>query len=336
MRLISVCLLACGLVCAQTPRIAVIDFYGLGKTPESALRMALGVKEGDPLPPSKADVEERLQQVGGVTLARLQAVCCEAGGAILFVGIEEKGAPHFNLRPSPQSAVELPQEVLDAYRAFLDARDAAARSGESGEDLTRGYALSADPAVRASQERFTGLASSSFGALRDVLRNSGVAEQRTMAAYVIGYAAGKKAAVDELLNALQDPDDGVRNNAIRALTALAVYAAKNPEAALRIPPTWVVEMLHSIFWDDRTRAVNLLLTLTESRDQGALDLIRDRGSAQLIEIARWKSLAYALPALILLGRTAGLTDEQIQDFWSRGEREAVIAKAAGPAAKPAR
>ncbi len=326
MRLIPVCLLACGLVSAQTPRIAVIDFYGLGKTPESALRTALGVKEGDPLPASKADAEERLQKVGGVTLARIQAVCCEAGGAILFVGIEEKGAPHFDLRPSPAAAVELPQEILDAYQAFLDARDTAARSGESGEDLTRGYALSADPAVRASQERFTSLASSNFAVLRNVLRNSGDAEQRAMAAYVIGYAVDKKTSVDELLYALQDPDDGVRHNAIRSLTALAVYSAKNPEPALRIPPTWLVEMLHSIFWDDRTRAVNLLLTLTETRNPEDLSLIRERGSAQLTEMARWKSLAYALPAFVLLGRTAGLTDEQIQDSWSEGERVAKPAR----------
>ena len=141
-----------------------------------------------------------------------------------------------------------------------------------------------------------------------------------MAAYVIGYAADKKTAVDDLLYALQDPDDAVRHNAIRSLTALAVYAAKKPEPALRIPPTWLVEMLHSISWDDRTRAVNLLLALTETREPGVLDLIRDRGSAQLAEMARWKSLAHALPAFVLLGRTAGLTDEQIQDLWSKGER----------------
>src|SRR5512136_2482473 len=88
--------LACGLALGQVPRTAVIDFYGLQKVSANKLRSALGVKEGDPLPPSKADAEERLQSVDGVVLAELHAVCCEGGKAILFVGIEEKGAQHFN------------------------------------------------------------------------------------------------------------------------------------------------------------------------------------------------------------------------------------------------
>ena len=98
MKLVSVCLLTWNLLAAQVPKIAVVDFYGLRRLTESRLRQALGVKEGDPLPPSKAEAEERLEQVEGVVLARLEAVCCEAEGAMLFVGIEEKGAPHFEVR----------------------------------------------------------------------------------------------------------------------------------------------------------------------------------------------------------------------------------------------
>jgi hypothetical protein len=47
----------------------------------------------------------------------------------------------------------------------------------------------------------------------------------------------------------------------------------------------------------------------------------------LVEMARWKTLAHALPAFILVGRVAGFTDEQIQDAWSRGDREKIIAAA---------
>ncbi|HSW50238.1 MAG TPA: hypothetical protein VLH09_08690, partial [Bryobacteraceae bacterium] len=103
MRTLAVCLLAADLLTAQVPKIAVIDFYGLRKLSEGRLRQALAVKEGDLLPPSKADVEERLARVDGVVLVRVEAVCCEAGGAMLFVGIEERGAPHFDVHAPPSS-----------------------------------------------------------------------------------------------------------------------------------------------------------------------------------------------------------------------------------------
>jgi len=37
----------------------------------------------------------------------------------------------------------------------------------------------------------------------------------------------------------------------------------------------------------------------------------------------------ALPAFILTGRVAGLTEQQIQDAWTRGDRESVSAAATG-------
>jgi hypothetical protein len=103
MRLAVSFLLACGLALGQVPRVGTIDFYGLRKIPAAKLRQALGVQLGDPLPPSKADVEERLETVDGVVLARLEAVCCEAKAAILFVGIEERGAPHLEVHAAPGS-----------------------------------------------------------------------------------------------------------------------------------------------------------------------------------------------------------------------------------------
>jgi hypothetical protein len=104
LRLLTTSLLFAGLFAgsatAQPPRIGAIDFYGLRKVGEAKVRETLGVKEGDPLPPSKGDVEDRLADLQGVVESHLEAVCCEAGDAILYVGIEEKGSPHFELRPA--------------------------------------------------------------------------------------------------------------------------------------------------------------------------------------------------------------------------------------------
>jgi hypothetical protein len=116
----------------------------------------------------------------------------------------------------------------------------------------------------------------------------------------------------------------VRRNALTSLSTLAAYALKHPDSEIRIAPTWPVEMLNSIVWSDRIGAVNLLLTLSETRQPAVLDLIRQRTAPQLIEMARWNSLTHALPAYILLGRVAGLSENEIQGSWSRGEREAHI------------
>jgi hypothetical protein len=45
-------------------------------------------------------------------------------------------------------------------------------------------------------------------------------------------------------------------------------------------------------------------------------------------MARWKTLSHALPPYLLLGRIAGLPEEEVHAAWTRGDREWVIAKAA--------
>ena len=82
----------------QAPRIGLIEFFGLSKTSEARVRQALGVREGDFLPRSKGEAEERIDAVPGIVESHLEAVCCDGGNMILFIGVEEKGAKHFDLR----------------------------------------------------------------------------------------------------------------------------------------------------------------------------------------------------------------------------------------------
>lgn len=326
MRLILAALLAVLAASGQAPEIGVIEIYGLRHVPAAKIRQALGVAEGDPLPRSKLDTEEAIEKVPGVVRARLEAACCEEGKAVLYVGVEERGAPRFEFRDPPKDPVVLPQEIHDTYVRFLSALGEAVRAGDTAEDLTQGHSLMKNAACRAQQEKFAEFASRQFDPIRDVLRNSFDEEHRAIAAYVIGYAPDKKAAVEELMYAVRDPDETVRNNAMRALAAIEVYAKLHPELGIRIPPTWLVEMLNSLVWTDRTTAAVNLVNLTEDRAPEVLGQIRDRALASLIEMAQWKHLAHALPAFILLGRVAGLKEEEIQKAWEAGDREAVLAR----------
>jgi hypothetical protein len=254
-------------------------------------------------------------------------VCCEGGNLTLFVGVEEKGATHFDLREPPDGDTTLPEDVVKVYKNLLAATAKSARY-TTAEDLTQGHALSADRDTREVQEQFLPVAKQYLNEIRHVLHDSADDEQRAIAAYAIGYAPIKADVLDDLQYALKDSESSVRSNATRGLKALAVYVRLHPGANWRVEPTWFIEMLNSLSIGDRTQALDVLQILTDKRDPSGMDYMRTRALPSLIEMARWKSLSRALPAFVLVGRLTDLTDQQIQDAWARGDREAVIAQAA--------
>lgn len=323
-------LLGAVLVCAaaaQAPRVGEINLYGLRKVSPERVLAAAQVRPGARLPASKGDLEDAIEKIPGVVLARAEGICCEGDTAVFFIGIEERGAPHPSFRSPPAGDVTLPQELIDTYNNFLAAVAKAAAQGRATEDLTAGHSTMDDPDARALQPRFMEFAADHLDWLRDVLRRCPEPEQRAVAAAVIGYAADKGKVIDDLQFALQDPDDAVRANALRSLSAIAVYASKHPKADIQISATWIVELLNSIVLNDRVEAAKALVTLTDSPNPQALALIRERALPALAEMARWKTLRYALPSFLVLGRVAGTPDDQIRQAWEKGDRERVISKA---------
>jgi hypothetical protein len=209
----------------------------------------------------------------------------------------------------------------------------AAQLGSTAEDLTTGESRMSYPAVRRFEQQFAELAADRLALLRDVLRNGSEPEERAVAAAVIGYAPKKDQVIKDLQFAMQDAEPAVRANAVRAMMAIAVLAQKRPELGLRIEPTWMVEMLNSIVLGDRQQAARALVTLTEDRNAATLDLIRTRSLPSLVEMARWKTLRYALPAFLLVGRTAGVPEAELLEQWQQGDRETAIGKATEPGPK---
>jgi hypothetical protein len=316
-RFLALCALATSLGMAQppntplqTPKIGEINFYGLRKlTPEKILS-TLALRPGDPLPPSKGDLEERLAEMSGVLDARVEAVCCEGSTAVLFIGIEERGAPHFDTRPAPSGAAVLTDELLEQYRDFL----AANARGQSDE-------------ARRLEQTFTAFAADNVALLRDVIRNSSEPDHRAAAAALIAYAPPTNTILNDLQFGLQDPEESVRAAAARSLKAMAVLARKNPAIGLKIAPVWFVEMLNSPALGDRVQATSALTVLTDQPNPPALELLRERAMPALTEMARWKTLDYALPPFLLLGRAAGIPEADLLAQWEKGDRETAIRKA---------
>lgn len=298
------------------PRIDLIEFYGLHQVTPLLARQALGLSVGSPLPPSKGDVEEGLLDIDRVIGARLEAVCCDGGKTILYVGIEERDAPRFEVRPAPGSATVLPEEILATYRALEQARHTAQVAGKTE-----------DAATRAAEQRFPALANVHREILRDVLRESGDESQRAVAAMVLPYVTAKAEIVEDLHEALTDNDAAVRGNVVRALTQLALLERADPGTKIRVSGAWFLEMLQSLSWQDRTQAARALEILTRDRDVFVLSRLRGDSLESLIEMARWQTEAHAYAAFQLVGRVAGLTDLNTRDAWLRAGRETVIGQA---------
>ncbi len=312
---------------ADLPPIGIIDFYGLRQVSPQQVEQALQVKPGDRVDREAIQqAERRLPEIPGVEAARLNVVMM-TGKTILFVGIQEKGAPALRFRPAPEGAAKLPEDVLRDGRAFEEALMEAVEKGDAEDDLSQGYSMMHYSAARAIQQRFVNYAARDLAVLREVLRDSKLPEHRALAAQIIAYAPDRRGAARELESTMLDPEPDVRNNAMRALAIIALYARQHPERKIRVHPHAFVALLNSLVWTDRNKASFALLALTESRDPALLKELRREALPALMEMARWKSTGHAWAPFLVLGRVAGLPEKTIQDAWDRGDRDAVIAAA---------
>jgi len=320
------------LAAGQIPRIRDFNVYGSRKVPAEKILRSAKLRAGEPLPPSKGDLEDRLSAISGVVRARVEAVCCEGPDALLFVGVEEREGPHVAFHSDPAGNATLPEGLAATYQQFLSTVQRAAQQQKGSSALPADRHLISDAEARGFEQQFSAFAAEHLAELRDVLHNGPEPEERAIAAAVIGYATQKREVVDDLQYSMQDPDEAVRSNAIRSLHAIAVYAARDRSLGIRIAPTWPIELLNSIVLSDRLQATDLLVTLTDTENRVAVDQMRVRALPALVEMARWETLNYALRPFLLVGRIAGLSEKEIQDRWSKGEREAVIEKALAPPA----
>jgi len=315
------CLLAPGYLAAQAPGVREINVYGFRRVAPDAVLRAARLRSGEPLPPSKADMEERIATVPGVLGAHVEAVCCQGKDVTVFVGIEERTGPHMVFHRLPAGIATLPQEMMAGYQEFLAALRQRARLAKPEPPTAR------DPAMAEIEGKFTAFAAEHLAELRAVLHDDPDDGERAAAAIVIGYASDKNEIIDDLQYAAHDPDESVRSNALRSLRAVAIFAAGDPAPGTRVAPAGLIDLLHSTVLSDRLETVDLLITLTDVRDRATLAMLRTRALPDLVEMVRWESLRYALRPFILVGRIAGVPEQEIQQRWSGGEREQVIRKA---------
>lgn len=314
---------------SSTRQIGIIDFYGLNHLRPDKVRRALKLKEGARVTPDKASalqmaLVERVVAATHVAHAQATFVCCEKDQLILYMGVQEEGAPGLSFRPAPTGDSCLNTDTVQAGVEFDRAVEAAVQSGNASEDDSEGHSLARDPAMRAVQEHFLGYADGHVAELRAALHDCADPKQRALAALVIGYVTDKQAVVQDLVSAMSDPDSGTRNNAMRTLAVFTFTVPTETRTVPRVPYQPFIALLHSLDWTDRNKAAAALMGLASHRDPALFAQLRERALTPLVEMARWKSLGHAGVALQILGRLGGLSDEELFRRLSRGDRETII------------
>jgi hypothetical protein len=309
----------------KSATVGIVDFYGLREITEIQVREALRIVEGDTITESTLrGAEKRVRALPGVSNARVDGVCCDNGKTTVYVGIEEKGTPAVHFNPPPKGHTRLPDDVVRAGAAFDAAFEKAVERGDFQEDQSKGHSLMHDPGARAVQEGFVALADRYGRQLREVLRDSDKPEERALAAQVLGYASDKASVVGALSSAMRDSDADVRNNAMRALWPIAAFAQKAPDRRIQVPADPFVDLLNSLTWTDRNKSSLALMSLTERREPALLSTLRQKALPALTEMARWKSRGHAIASVMILGRAAGIPENDLTAAARIGSHATII------------
>ncbi|HEV3316413.1 MAG TPA: hypothetical protein VG488_05565 [Candidatus Angelobacter sp.] len=317
-----------------TMRVGLIDFFGTSGIDIAALVAVFPLHPGQTTSETafddlKQQIDSAVVRVTGRPATDFSAVCCDLGGGLMiYIGLPGKNSRQLPHLPPPTGSTCLPLSAVDLYSKMLDAEYTAVRQNDAGEDYSKGYALGHNFHLRERQLAMHDYAVRHATLLRTVLTDCRKAKNRQAAAQILGYATPSMIQVRALVRASKDSDSVVRNNAVRALWAIA---SSGTQVRRSIPAREFVPMLNSDKWEDRNKAGLLVTALTETRDPKLLSELRAETLDSLIEMARWHNAGHADPYRELLGRIAGLDEDSIHDLIANGDVDMLISTAAkGP------
>lgn len=309
-----------------------VDFFGNKGIDVAAVRSGLPFHEGDPFPPAggkseqlKRQVSDRVKQITGRPATDVSFVCCDSQQRwMAYIGLQGASYQEIHFDPAPTGNIRLPNEAMKLGDNLDEAWANAVMNGHSAEDDSEGYALTKDPEARKAALAVRDYALRNEALILHVLGTSSDAEHRATAAEMLGYGRQSDQQINGLVKASLDPDDDVRNNAVRAL---AVLARAKPALAEGIPIDPFVRLLRSGTWTDHNKASILLLALTENRAPRVLSALRSEALDPLIEMARWRNEGHAEASITILGRITGLDESTIDRMIRAGEKEKIIRRA---------
>jgi len=313
-------------------RIGDIEFFGVNGLDTGRIRASLPSLEGREISAAevgqvKATIKEAITKTTGHPPTDTAFTCCDARGmTTIYIGLANQMAGEFRYNPPPSGATRLPHQAVRLYEEWMKLNVESVQKN-AGEDHSKGYALSSYPPLRAKQLAIREYVLGHKELLQQVALRSADSNQRAIAIEILGYARRSRTQISTLVTASRDPNEGVRNNALRAL---GVLAKADPAISKSTPANNFIDMLNSGIWTDRNKASHLVVVLSRTRNPRLLHQLRVRALSSLIEMARWRDPGHADDARMILGRVAGLPEEHLVKLIANGDVEQIVAAAQRP------
>jgi hypothetical protein len=309
--------------------IGEIEFFGDKGIDVERVRAALPFHEGDLFPPSTAAADdpgaaivERVRSAIGRPPTDVTFTCCDDRmNWMIYIGLPGGTSQTVAFNPPPTGDARLPLDLVMLSDEIDQAVMTAVMHGNGGEDDSRGFSLSVDPALRTNEMDLRAFTLRHEREVLTVLETSADVAHRAVAAQALGYARQSDRQVAALARACFDAGENVRNRAVRAL---AVLLGAKTSLAAHVPADGFVRLLTSGQWTDHNKAVMLLDVLTRARDARVLAAVHAGALENLIEMARWRSIGHAAGARLLLGRIAWMDEKRLQELVQQGRGDEII------------
>jgi HEAT repeats len=310
-------------------QIGAINYFGYGGLPLQKVRATLPLHVGDTLTHatfSKKPINDAVLSAIGKLPTDVNVTCCIASQQLeIFIGLPGSTSRPVPSGPVPSGNTHLDPEGLRLYEQEQPLIGQAAVRGTGSEDDSHGYMISNDPSLKAVNLAMRSYAIGRESELRQVLQTSSDPKDRRAAAALLGYVQRSSTQAEALSKAIEDPDEEVRNNAVRAL---AVLSAATTSDHLQINMKPLINLLYSDIWTDRNKASFLLMRMSEARNPEVLRSLRKEAMGPLVEGASWTDVpGHSTPFLVVLARIGGIPDYKLDELLKSGNTNAIISAA---------
>jgi hypothetical protein len=166
--------------------------------------------------------------------------------------------------------ISLPKSIWGNWQQYQQRKsDLISNSEEIKEENTQGHWISEDPELSSAENFFLQEVPRNLDQIVEVLKKSSLEDQRIAAAYLIQWQDNKEYAAGILLEVLKDdPNEGVHNEAARALMALSNKA---------VFPKDKLKHIYGLIFNSSSAAINKGLALIKLLVEKKLMDLNDDG-----------------------------------------------------------
>ncbi len=275
---------------AAKPYIASVDTYGSSRINEGIIRKLLGpaldkwLKKGlandETAPQMEATLRGRVIKKFGFPFAEWSVVqYFQPGDLAIHVTLDvvEKSdvAKRMPFYEAPTKQMSDPDNLIKSWQEYEDTALDLVEKGQLEPDIAQCAALHCPfghkhPKLKKYESIFVEGVKKDEQALVEITKKDARPEDRASAAYLLAYLKDGNRVVNYEMAMVRDPDDLVRNNALRVLGDIAEF---HPEYV--IPAAPIVQAIHFPRVSDRSKALYVAFQMVGSNHDTKDLLLKD-------------------------------------------------------------